>query len=354
VDLARIGSDWPESAGYLDTATYGLPPRRTLGALRGFLGGWAAGELDWQRAEAHADEARRVFARLVATRATNVALVPSASVAAAVAAETVHDGEILLCPDDHPSVTLPMLGVAQKRRLTIREAPFDRLPAAVRPGTRLIACSHVHHADGRVADLRELVEAGASVGAATYVDATQSVGMLPVEVDELGLDYLGCAAYKWLCCPRGAGFLSVHPRRHEYVLPLAPSRRATLAPLHAQRLSDTELAEDAAKLDLSLGWLAWIGARTSLEAIVELSAEDLAESVGLASRLAEHLGVDASGSAICAIAVRDVEEARRRLDVARIRVSTRQGRIRVSPHFYNSRSEIDRVADVLEPLIVER
>jgi selenocysteine lyase/cysteine desulfurase len=52
--------------------------------------------------------------------------------------------------------------------------------------------------------------------------------------------------------------------------------------------------------------------------------------------------------------VRDVDEARRRLDVARIRVSTRQGRIRVSPHFYNSRSEIDRVADVLEPLIVER
>ena len=77
--------------------------------------------------------------------------------------------------------------------------------AAVTPRCRVIAISHVQYASGYRIDLRPLSEAAHRVGAYLCVDAIQSVGVLPVDVDEMGIDFLAADGHKWLVSPEGCG-----------------------------------------------------------------------------------------------------------------------------------------------------
>jgi selenocysteine lyase/cysteine desulfurase len=345
----------PATLTYLDTATYGLPPRATTDALQAALADWARGESDWQQAERDADHARTLFAKLINTTADHLALLPSASAAASTVAGTLTQGEIVIAHDDHPSVTLPLLNIAQRRDVHIRQATFRQVADTIDENTSLVACSHVHYATGEIADVRAIVEAAAQVGAATYLDVTQSAGVLPVDPTTIGIDYVGCAAYKWLCCPRGTAFLYVSPKQLGTITALAPSRRATSTPLKIVPLANVTFAGTASKLDFSLAWLPWIGARHSLQAILSINQQARqTRSIGLASRLADLLELPCPSSAICPVPVKDIAHARLVLAAAHITTSVRGDTIRVSPHLYNTDEDIDRVAVVLKPLLSKR
>jgi selenocysteine lyase/cysteine desulfurase len=345
----------PAEHGYLDTATYGLPPRATSDALHRALLDWERGKFDWQQAEADADQARTLFAQLINTTAASVALVPSASTAASIVADTLTQGEIVVCPNDHPSVTLPLVDIARRRGLKIREAAFHRLAEAVSQRTCLVACSHVHYVTGEVADVHAIDDAATAVGAATYLDVTQSVGVLPLDMVALNVEYVACAGYKWLCCPRGTGFLYVTPQQLSMVDALAPSRRATSTPLEAVSLANTLLSPDTSKLDFSLAWLPWIGARHSIQAILSLSEDERGRlSISLASHLAELLELPRPKSPICPVPVKNTARAHEALAAAHLAVSVRGETIRVSPYVSNSIEEIERVAEELSPMLRPR
>jgi L-cysteine/cystine lyase len=86
-------------------------------------------------------------------------------------------------------------------RAAILEA-FDR---AVTPGTRLVALSHVTWATGARLPIREIAELAHSRGALVAVDGAQSVGAIPVSVEELGVDFYAVPGQKWLLGPEGTG-----------------------------------------------------------------------------------------------------------------------------------------------------
>jgi L-cysteine/cystine lyase len=83
-------------------------------------------------------------------------------------------------------------------------AAFDR---AITPGTRLVSLSHVTWATGARLPIREIAEMAHSRGALVAVDGAQSVGAIPVSVEELGVDFYAAPGQKWLLGPEGTGAL---------------------------------------------------------------------------------------------------------------------------------------------------
>ena len=339
---------------YLDSATYGLPPKPTIAALESALARWRSGSADWLEWEEEAEQSRELFAKLVGAFRTEIALMPAVSVATALALSVVPEGgEVLVAQGDFRSVVFPALVLSRSNRAAVREVPFGDIANAVGKHTSLVAVSHVHSADGSVADVAAIREATRSAGASLFLDATQSLGVLATDVHALDVDFLACAAYKWLCSPRGVAFLYVNPRLWDAVIPLTASWRGALgAPASGYYGGPLELQPDARRFDISGAWHSWVGARCSLEVLVSLGDEARWQMASEPARsFARLLALREPGSSIVSVPVSDGEAAEIALREAKVKTSGRAGRIRVSSHIYNTVSDAERAADVLAPFV---
>ncbi|MCP3961621.1 MAG: aminotransferase class V-fold PLP-dependent enzyme [bacterium] len=343
---------------YLDTATYGLPPAPTIRALEQALRGWRGGTAHWiDDWDSEAEVCRRLFARLIHGSAGEVSLMPAVSVATGIVATGVPaGGQVLLAEGDFTSVIYPFLDAQRRGLLRVREAPLARLAEAVTKDTSMVAVSLVQSADGAVADLEAIGAAARDADARLYVDGSQALGAMPVDVSEMAIDYLSCGAYKWLCCPRGVAFLYVREALWDAVSPVVASWRAGDDPYGRFYGSPLALAADAARFDVSLAWHPWVGARPSLETLLLIGDDErfaLARAPVL--RLAELLELPPPGSSILSVPVTDSARAGEALHTAGIKASVRSGgQIRIASHFYNSVAEAERAAEVLKPHLALR
>jgi selenocysteine lyase/cysteine desulfurase len=343
---------------YLDTAGYGLPPRRTVAALAQCLETWREGTAEWERDwDMAGDRCRLLAGGVLGCDTDDVALLPAVSVGVGIALGSVRRGsEVLLPEDEFASVVLPVLAAARLRDLRIRRVPFAELANEVSPATGLAATSHVRSNDGRVQDLASLAEACRGVGAKVLVDATHAAGILPIPSAALGLDFVLAAAYKHLLCPRGVALMRIAPAWWSATPSIVASWRST-ADVYARYYGPglDDLAPAAARFDVSLAWHAWVGAEQSFGFLDEVDAAERAEwCVGLASRLADRLGIPPTGSSIVSVPVHEAARVRARLQAARIRVSGKGSRVRVSFHLYNTEAEMHAVAELLAPFVCAR
>lgn len=337
---------------YLDSATYGLPPKTTVIALQRALEQWRGGTGRWiEDWEAEGEACRALFARLIHGRSSEVALLPAVSVATGLVATSVpKGGEVLTVEGDFTSVLYPFLAAQERGELTVRESPVERLAEAIRPQTALVAFSLVRSSDGNVADLTAIRSAADSCDARLYVDASQALGMLPVNAPGSGIDYLSCAGYKWLCSPRGTAFLWMRPELVDSISPITASWRGGDDPYGRYYGSPLALASDAARFHVSLAWHSWVGARASLELLASLDDHARFERAHNAARiLAERLELEVPASSIVSIPVERSQEAGRALEAVGLRISVRAGAIRISPHFYNRVDQAEFAAERLRP-----
>ena len=257
--LAPSEYEGTPTRGYLDSATFGLPPRSTLAAMEDALAGWRTGRR-WRDWEEDGEACRELFAGLVGARAEDVALVGTTSVATGLVAASlpVEEGaNVVLYERDFTSAMLPFRTL-EPRGVELRLAPLERLAEAVDEHTALVSVSLVQSAEGRVVDLDALRAAGAPI----LLDATQAVGAYPVDLT--GVDYLVAHGYKWLLCPRGLTFFYVSPERRLQLEPLTAGWKSRLDP-YADYYGLPELTPDARRLDVSLPWFSAAGGRPSLE-----------------------------------------------------------------------------------------
>ena len=181
--LADIRSLFSPAPGlvYLDTATYGLPPRPTVEALRRFIAAWSDGTGDWIADwDQPSDRCRTDFADLIGARPADIAGIPAASVGVGVVTSALQPGDEIVVPEDEFTSTLFPLLVASRRGCRIHEVPFERLADEVSPHTRLVATSLVQMQTGRTADLRAICDAAERVGASVLIDATQGIPFVDV------------------------------------------------------------------------------------------------------------------------------------------------------------------------------
>jgi selenocysteine lyase/cysteine desulfurase len=335
IDAQRL---WDAEPGWLNTASYGLPPRPVWEALQAALADWRAGRGSWQEWTHETDRSRAAFARLVGVAERDVTVGAAVSQLLAPVAAALPDGARVLAPEiEFASNLYPWLAQAG-RGVTVRTVDaVEKLADAVDAGTDLVAFSLVQSADGTVAAYEQVVEAARAHGALVVVDATQACGWLPFEA---GLaDVVAVGAYKWLMAPRGSAFAYLSPAVRERMTPHAAGWFAA-EDIHSSYYGPPmRLAPDARAFDISPAWFAYVGTTPALELVERIGVARIHDhDVALANRFLAGLGQPPGDSAIATVDVTGAEEKLRR---AGVRAAVRAGRVRASFHVYSTEADVD-------------
>ncbi len=220
--------------------------------------------------------------------------------------------------------------------------------------TRLIAVSHVQFSNGFRSDLGSLAKIAHENEGELIVDCIQSLGAIPLDVQKEQVDYLAAGGYKWMLGQLGTGFLYV---KKELAERLNPSFIGSMSDTSALNLShhDYNPAQGAKRFQASLGphsnlmgkaveYLLSVGKMNIFKRILNLTdlLIDLVEDEPKFN-LKSPIDNISQRSGIINFTCPNAEEivAKLRTLPQPIAVSFREGGIRVSPHFYNTESEIE-------------
>ncbi|MEM9074791.1 MAG: aminotransferase class V-fold PLP-dependent enzyme [Myxococcota bacterium] len=238
------------------------------------------------------------------------------------------------------------------------EVDQDALHAAIDERTRLVCVSHATFGTGALLDAEALVFAAHRVGAWVALDAYQSVGVVPIDVTEIGVDFLLGGAHKWLSGAPDLGFLYVRPALLRWLRPVtgwmsldnpltfAPSE--TLTTTARRFASGTPAVLPAIFSRVGLALLQSVG----VDAIRE---ESLARTERIIARL-DAAGMEVAtprdparrGGVVC-VRHPDADELAQTLRAEGFVISVRGG-LRIAPHYYNTDEEIDAFLDALVTL----
>lgn len=347
--LAAARAEFDAEVTYLNTATLGLPPRRSWAALQDALTDWRVGTADPVAYDVPVAAARSAYARLVGVSTSAVAVGSQVSSFAGLVAAALPDGsDVLTAEGDFTSILFPFHAQAH-RGVTVRAVPLERIANAVTPATTLVSVSAVQSADGRVADLDTLHAACAATGTPILLDVTQAVGWFPVAASRYA--YTVCAGYKWLLAPRGTAYFTVQSEYMDDLIPHAAGWYAGDQPWSSIYGGPLRLAPDARRFDLSPAWHSWVAAAPALELLADLGTEALhAHAVSLADRFCAGVDVSSRGSAIVSLAVD--QDAAQAMSAARIVGSVRAGRLRLSFHVSTSEQDVEHAIEVLRRHLV--
>jgi L-cysteine/cystine lyase len=141
-----------------------------------------------------------------------------------------HAGDHLLLSDcEHPGVIATAQEIARRFGVevttcplmaTLNEGdPISIIAENLRPKTRLVVLSHVLWNTGQVLPIDKIVEVCRSNNSLLLIDAAQSVGVIPLDLTALGVDFYAFTGHKWLCGPAGVGGLYVRPETRESLHP---------------------------------------------------------------------------------------------------------------------------------------
>ena len=364
---------WTSDTIYLNNASIGPLPERTRQALEAFNRKRSAPhQLPDRDIMAMVATSRRLVAQLIGAAPEEIALSINTGFGLSLAARALplRAGDIVLTSDKefpanvYPWMLLKDIGVTLELVPTTPEGWPDEARLVERlsdPRVRVLAISLVQFSSGYRVDLARLSQETRAAGVYLVVDAIQGVGQVPVDVRQTPVDILSCGAQKWLLSPWGSGFVYV---RRDLIRELQPAVTGWMAFEGTDDFSrlthyNDSLRADARRFELiTLPYQEFAGMNASIELLLSIGIDRIAEHLQTLHlpvlRWAERSGVrlvspgGPSGSGILCVAPPDVGRAFRALKAARVVSSLREGAIRLSPHFYNTVEEMERVVDILE------
>ncbi|MEU7609993.1 aminotransferase class V-fold PLP-dependent enzyme [Micromonospora sp. NPDC049204] len=343
MEIEQAQKLWQPEPGWLNTASYGLPPEPAWTALQDALGAWRVGRTSWEGWGEAVHSSRTAFAALIGVPAGDVAVGAAVSQILAPVAAALPAGATVVVPEvEFTSNLFPWL-VQEERGVKVRTVSLAGLVDAIDSDTDVVAFSLVQSADGAVAAYDEIVTAARAHGALVVVDATQACGWLPF--DGSGADVVAVGGYKWLMNPRGTAYAYLAPALRERLRPDAAGWYAGRDPHASYYGAPLRLADDARRFDISPAWFSWVGAAPALELVAEIGVPAIREhNVALANRFLAGLGRPPGESAIVSV---DVPDAEQRLAAAGIRAAVRAGRVRASFHVYSTEADVDAALEAL-------
>ncbi|MDQ4145492.1 MAG: aminotransferase class V-fold PLP-dependent enzyme [Actinomycetota bacterium] len=343
MDIASAQGLWDAQPGYLNTASYGLPPRPAVERLESVLDDWRTGRTSWEAWGVSAEQSRASFARMLGVEVEDVAIGTTVSQFVAMVAASLPEGSEIVVPDiEFTSATYPFL-VLERRGIKVRAVPLDELADSLTPSTAAVSFSVVQSANGAVADLDRVEAAARANDVLTVVDSTQASGWFPFDGGRF--DIVVCHTYKWLMSPRGSALMYVAPQLRDKLIPVDAGWYAAEDVHGSYYGTEMELARSARRFDVSPAWFSWVGTEPVLALIEGIGVENIwAHDVALANRFRDGLGLEPGDSAIVAV---DVPDAAARLERAGIRAAARAGFLRAAFHIYNTNDDVDLALNAL-------
>lgn len=337
-----FGAQFVGAEGFLDTPTFGLPPRFTADAMRDCVRSWEEGRMQIRDFDEPMRAGRAAYASLIGTDEHRVAMGTSVSSSIGLIAAAIPDGSrVATLRGEFTSVTFPFAAQAA-RGVTVTELPPGELEDSA-GDFDVVAASLAQSADGAVLDAEKLRASAAESGTVTVLDVSQALGWKNVTLG--WADVTVAASYKWLLGPRGVAWMSLSQRMIDTLVPHAANPYAGADMWSSLYGLPMRLADGARRLDASPAWFSVLGAELSLTWLASLDRAAIqAHTLGLANRLRAELQLAASDSAIVAFPADHAADALRR---AGVRVAVRAGATRVGFHLYNTDDDLDRLLDAL-------
>ena len=377
--MRDLAPDFPitEEVNYLNTASIGLVPLPVKEYYLEFesrLAGGGTLTLDEETEDLVYESLRGAASRLLGCSPDSVAVFNSVSEALNAVAWGlgVEEGRLVSTALEFPSVTYPLLRMAEVRRgveahLVQPEGwhlPTESILQAINEDTRAVFITHVENLTGQLNDLKAITRRAHRVGAKVVVDGVQAAGCIPVDVGELGVDAYVSGSYKYLCGPFGAAFAYLSPRLLEELEPLYVGWRTSenmwgLEPTHIQypgNASRFEYSTSAYGVKLALA--------KSIEYLLELGVGRIhRHTQGLVRALEEELqslgGLEqvtppSRGSIYSfqpkALSPAELAKALKALNRP-VELSLRRGLVRLSPHIYNTEEDVAQAAQAVGRLL---
>lgn len=229
------------------------------------------------------------------------------------------------------------------------------------PRARLLALSHVEFASGQRHDVTQLGSICRKRGILFCVDGIQSLGALPVDVRAMNIDFLGACGHKWMCGPLGAGLFYIRRDLLDHVRPLMLGAGSVINDQDYGNY-DFTLKPDARRYESGTSnLLGSLGFGAALRMLMSVGMPAIADRLKL---LTDRLiaGLELKGftvvsprgsgawSGIVSFTSPDNEHdalvTRLRKD-HKIEIAVREGRLRCSPHFYNTETQIDELIEAV-------
>ena len=380
-DLASYRDEFPilSQRTYLISASLGPLSRRTRSAAEEHLELWGKlgpEELWFDHGLPKLQTCRESFARLIGADADEIAIVPSVSSglsSLATCFDMTDRSKVVLTTMDFP--TNHYVWRAQERRgakLDIVESAdgirieADEVVARIDDQTLMVNTNRVLFESNWIMDTATIVEGAHSRGAYVSIDDFHGSGIVPLDVHELGVDFLFSGALKWLLGGQGIAFFYCRRDLIERLEPLVVGWFGTQEPFDFDR-SRLRLRKDARRFETGTYALpqAWTAA-AGLEIVLEVGVERIRErNQELTRRIIEH----ADDMGLELLSPRD--DARRG-GLVRLRapggragaesllhalfekdvvLDSRGDALRISPHFFNNEEDIDRCFDEMAKLI---
>ena len=360
LDGARADFPWAARETYLNCALEHPLSVQSSRAVQEYIGYLTHGP-DSGRAKfentALQENVRRQFANLIAAKPSEIAFVPSTQIAENLVIDGLgiaQAGGNVVTNDLHYGGSLSNYRARKQRGLDVRVVKhrdfvmdMRDLERVVDRKTKLIAIALVSNINGYLHDIRAISELAHAHGAYVFVDVIQAAGAVPIDVRDMGVDFLACSAYKWLMGGR-FGYLYVREEHHGGVM------RPT------QFGSKGSGQTDARQYQVSTpNHVGFVCQHEALAYIHRLGVENIQAHVSpLTERLRKELPAigyptitpEGNESPIISFRVRDPEATRERLRRAGVVVSLGSGanaRMRVSPSVFNHLSDVDRLIEAL-------
>jgi selenocysteine lyase/cysteine desulfurase len=321
---------------------------------------WAMTKKEWFD---DSEVLRELVARVFQTSQENIAFAPAASYGMATVCKNIRPKKgqsIVILDKQFPSNVYAWEHLSQKHDLSLvrvkqekDKSLTDSVISAIQSNTALIAIPNCHWMDGTYIDLEKVSVKVKSVGALLVLDLSQSLGALPINIEKVDPDFAVAAGYKWMLGPYGLGYMYIAPRWQQEWEPLENTWLVRQNSEDFSRLTDytPQFKTGAKKFDfgeylmLSLRSMSIAGVKQILEwgvDKIQAYSKSLTDIIKDHNR-AQGLSVNESVGHIVAIPFgkRDPVKVKQALANKNINVSYRDAFIRVSPHLYNTREEVE-------------
>ena len=358
---------------YLDHAGVAPVSLRVKRAVEKFLSeATESGMFNYKQWMDRVEEVRRSCAILTGAEPEEIAFVKNTSQGISIVAEGLDwkEGDnLLVCEKDFPSNIYPWLNLKRKG-VEIRVVPSQNeriLPEDIEllidSRTKLLTVSSVNFSSGFKIDLEVVGRLCKGKGILFFVDAIQSLGVIPMDVNEFKIDFLAADGHKWLLSPEGTGIFYCRKELAPRINPPLIGWKSIINESDYDHV-DFRLKTNALRFEEgSLNVMGIYALGAAIDLLVEVGIDRIQARVielgDLIIREAEKRDFqvrtpkskEERGGIISIIGNFDPINVKDRLKEEGILVNVRGGAIRISPHFYNTEYEVLRLFNAIDEVI---